>query len=213
MSYINQIVEDGVTYDIAAKNLVNGFTQTTPGVNALDAAAGKSLNDSLSNTIDSLATNLRFGIGSNNDKTSYPRAQLHSSGNITYGNKEMVVRYYADANNSTEAILCDKDGNLLPNYVTKTVLGSCLQYGSTYNNIVKTFEIPRGHNVALLLGMRGSIGFAYMFTYWDAAPFKIFETGTAPTITKTGNSNTIKVSHSNSGAVAMMFITGFVENS
>lgn len=47
MSYINQIVEDGVTYDIAAKNLVNGFTQTTPGVNALDAAAGKSLNDSL----------------------------------------------------------------------------------------------------------------------------------------------------------------------
>ena len=51
MSYINQIVEDGVTYDIAAKNLVNGFTQTTPGVNALDAAAGKSLNDSLSNTL------------------------------------------------------------------------------------------------------------------------------------------------------------------
>lgn len=49
MSYINQIVEDGVTYDIAAKNLVNGFTQTTPGVNALDAAAGKSLNDSLAN--------------------------------------------------------------------------------------------------------------------------------------------------------------------
>lgn len=61
MSYINQIVEDGVTYDIQAKaldntldatilkksNLVNGFTQTTPGVNALDAAAGKSLNDSL----------------------------------------------------------------------------------------------------------------------------------------------------------------------
>ena len=32
-------------------NLVNGFTQTTPGVNALDAAAGKSLNDSLSNTL------------------------------------------------------------------------------------------------------------------------------------------------------------------
>lgn len=59
MSYINQIVEDGVTYDIQAKaldstldatilkksNLVNGFTQTTAGVNALDAAAGKTLND------------------------------------------------------------------------------------------------------------------------------------------------------------------------
>ena len=56
MSYINQIVEDGVTYDIAAKNLVNGFTQTTPGVNALDAAAGKSLNDSLANTDATVAT-------------------------------------------------------------------------------------------------------------------------------------------------------------
>lgn len=63
MPYVNNIKEDGVTYDIQAKaldptldatilrksELVNGFTQTTPGVNALDAAAGKSLNDSLSN--------------------------------------------------------------------------------------------------------------------------------------------------------------------
>lgn len=57
MSYINQIVEDGVTYDIAAKNLVNGFTQTTPGVNALDAAAGKSLNDSLANLSTNVSTN------------------------------------------------------------------------------------------------------------------------------------------------------------
>ena len=57
MSYINQIVEDGVTYDIAAKNLVNGFTQTTPGVNALDAAAGKSLNDSLANLSTDVSTN------------------------------------------------------------------------------------------------------------------------------------------------------------
>ncbi len=36
-------------------NLINGFTQTTPGVNALDAAAGKSLNDAL-------ATNLQTSI-------------------------------------------------------------------------------------------------------------------------------------------------------
>lgn len=56
MSYINQIVEDGVTYDIAAKNLVNGFTQTTPGVNALDAAAGKSLNDAFENSKHDTAT-------------------------------------------------------------------------------------------------------------------------------------------------------------
>ena len=47
MSYINQIVEDGVTYDIGAKNLVDGFTQSTAGVNALDAHAGKTLYDTL----------------------------------------------------------------------------------------------------------------------------------------------------------------------
>lgn len=51
MSYINQIVEDGVTYDIAAKNLVNGFTQTASGVNALDAAAGKTLNETKVGTL------------------------------------------------------------------------------------------------------------------------------------------------------------------
>lgn len=63
MPYVKTISEDGVVSDIMAKaldptldatvlhksELVNGFTQTTPGVNALDAAAGKSLNDSLSN--------------------------------------------------------------------------------------------------------------------------------------------------------------------
>lgn len=63
MSYVKTIKEDGVVSDIMAvaldptldatilhkSELVNGFTQTTAGVNALDAAAGKSLNDSLSN--------------------------------------------------------------------------------------------------------------------------------------------------------------------
>lgn len=66
MSYVKTINEDGVVSDIMAKaldptldatvlkksNLVNGFTQTTPGANALDAAAGKSLNDSLANKAD-----------------------------------------------------------------------------------------------------------------------------------------------------------------
>lgn len=50
MSYINQIKVDNTTYDIGAKNLVNGFTQTTAGANALDAAAGKTLNDTLTTT-------------------------------------------------------------------------------------------------------------------------------------------------------------------
>lgn len=56
MPYVKTINEDGVVSDIMAKALdpdvlVNGFTQTTAGVNALDAAAGKTLNDSLS-TLD-----------------------------------------------------------------------------------------------------------------------------------------------------------------
>lgn len=59
MSYVKTINEDGVVSDIMAKAidpdlLINGFTQTTPGVNALDAAAGKTLNDSLSTLDDAV---------------------------------------------------------------------------------------------------------------------------------------------------------------
>lgn len=71
MSYVKTINEDGVVSDIMAKaldptldatilknsNLVNGFTQTTAGVNALDAAAGKTLNDSLANLSTDVSTN------------------------------------------------------------------------------------------------------------------------------------------------------------
>lgn len=71
MSYVKTIKEDGVVSDIMAKaldptldatllhksELVNGFTQTTAGVNALDAAAGKSLNDSLENLSTDVSTN------------------------------------------------------------------------------------------------------------------------------------------------------------
>ena len=63
MAYVKQVVEDGVTSDIKAvaldstldatllhkSELVDGFTQTTAGVNALDAHAGKTLNDTLKN--------------------------------------------------------------------------------------------------------------------------------------------------------------------
>lgn len=81
MPYVKTINEDGVVSDIMAKaldptldatllhtsNLINGFTQTTAGQNALDAAAGKSLNDSLSNcaTKAELANHFKFyGSGS-----------------------------------------------------------------------------------------------------------------------------------------------------
>lgn len=44
---IAKFLSDIRTNGLFKSNLVNGFTQTTPGVNALDAAAGKSLNDAL----------------------------------------------------------------------------------------------------------------------------------------------------------------------
>lgn len=65
MPYVKTIKEDGVVSGIMAKaidptldatllhksELVNGFTQTTPGVNALDAAAGKTLNETKIGTL------------------------------------------------------------------------------------------------------------------------------------------------------------------
>lgn len=46
---IQKFLSDIRTNGLFKSNLVNGFTQTTAGVNALDAAAGKSLNDALTN--------------------------------------------------------------------------------------------------------------------------------------------------------------------
>lgn len=48
---IQKFLSDIRTNGLFKSNLVNGFTQTTAGVNALDAAAGKSLNDALSNYV------------------------------------------------------------------------------------------------------------------------------------------------------------------
>lgn len=84
MPYVKTINEDGVVSDIMAKaldstldatilkksNLVNGFTQTTPGVNALDAAAGKSLNDSLSDCIRMKYVNVTIPANATNVQAS-----------------------------------------------------------------------------------------------------------------------------------------------
>ena len=128
MSYISQIVVDSTTYDIEAKaldstldatlihvsNLVDGFTQSTAGVNALDAHAGKTLNDDLttvSNDLSSLSTNVSnnyvtntvlnsrlpyyiysFAIGSNSTKT------------ITVANSTTVWILYMMGANSNNGI-------------------------------------------------------------------------------------------------------------
>lgn len=110
MSYINQIVEDGVTYDIGAKNLVNDFTQTTSGVNALDAVAGKTLNDTKA---DLNYPALRYRIGNNDSADGYPRVELRESGNATQG-RHFVVRKYASSSSNTDFKLVDKDGNFCP---------------------------------------------------------------------------------------------------
>ena len=71
MSDIKQIQVDSTTYDIKAvaldsaldatlihkSNLVDGFTQSAAGVNALDAHAGKTLNDGLSSVAGAISTN------------------------------------------------------------------------------------------------------------------------------------------------------------
>lgn len=113
MSYINQIVADGVTYDIGAKNLVNDFTQTTAGVDALDAAAGKTLNDSLADKADLNYPALRYRIGNNDSADGYPRVELRESGDATNG-RHFVIRKYASSSSNTDFSLVDKDGNFCP---------------------------------------------------------------------------------------------------
>lgn len=51
---IQKFLSDIRTNGLFKTNLVNGFTQTTAGVNALDAAAGKTLNDALANVITNM---------------------------------------------------------------------------------------------------------------------------------------------------------------
>lgn len=52
---IAKFLSDIRTNGLFKSNLVNGFTQTTANVNALDAAAGKTLNDSISSLNDAFA--------------------------------------------------------------------------------------------------------------------------------------------------------------
>lgn len=95
MSYINQIKVDNTTYDVQAKaldstldatlihksNLVDGFTQSAAGVNALDAAAGKTLNDTLKNfktnsnlttTIDTMLDNGFYAMNGSSAIGTFP---------------------------------------------------------------------------------------------------------------------------------------------
>ena len=139
MSYINQIVEDGVTYDIAAKNLVNGFTQTTAGVNALDAAAGKSLNDSLANTDASIA-NLKNGTDNftviTMDPGSYTLSGDTSKSAMYTGQAGNVMTFSAAVGSNaliqSQVYITDKYGAMSSRYRTRTSESSAWDSWSSY---------------------------------------------------------------------------------
>lgn len=128
MSYVKTINEDGVVSDIMAKaldptldatvlkksNLVNGFTQDTAGVNALDAAAGKTLNDTKA---DKLSPVLQFRLGSAQTADDYPHAAIEEGGGST--SRVVAVRAYTDASTYTGDTLVGANGTFLPAY-TKT---------------------------------------------------------------------------------------------
>lgn len=126
MTYVKKINEDGVVSDIMAvaldpdldetlvhkSELVNGFTQTDAGENALDAAAGKTLND---NKANKSAPTLYFknGTQDGDPQTSYPHVELRSIGNASNGRGVALVRYTSESS-STNSVLMDKDGVFLP---------------------------------------------------------------------------------------------------
>lgn len=87
---IQKFLSDIRTNGLFKSNLVNGFTQTTAGVNALDAAAGKSLNDALSNNLQIPITKISFPSG------------VSQTVNVPTGSRHLVV--FADGFSSGEWI-------------------------------------------------------------------------------------------------------------
>lgn len=137
MPYVNNIKEDGVTYDIQAKaldptldatilrksELVNGFTQTTPGVNALDAAAGKTLNDSLAN--NARMVTLSSGQSATVTFSTYQTVALIFT---THNNSNYEMFMYANgyiAKNATDTGLT---ATLSSDYKTVTLNNASGQY-------------------------------------------------------------------------------------
>ena len=152
MHYVKTINEDGVVSDIMAKaldptldaavlkrtNLQNDFTQTEAGVNALDAAAGKTLNDSLANTNASI-TNLKNGM----DAFSGVSLDIPGSSNdvsVQISNNGFVNMYGATGGNAenmqVHTYLQDRYGAISSRYRTRTsesdAWGDWSPYGYMY---------------------------------------------------------------------------------
>lgn len=165
MPYVKTINEDGVVSDIMAKaldpeldaavlkrtNLVNGFTQDTAGINALDAKAGKTLNDSVSNcatkaelaNTDASIANLKNGtekfshismtpISTPSIDSSIANMFASSAGNIT----AYSAAYGKNALIQSQVYITDKYGSLSSRYRTRASesdeWGSWSSYGYFY---------------------------------------------------------------------------------
>lgn len=163
MSYVKTINEDGAVSDIMAKaldpaTLVNGFTQTTAGEKALDAAAGKTLNDSLS-TLDGAVVkkaDLVNGFTQSTagakaldavaGKTLYDRLDgfcvfgfnIPASGSVTLnvGNSaRFMIVGTAPNTNAMLALLCATNGTGSATTVQELHLGSYITYVTGQNTL------------------------------------------------------------------------------
>lgn len=175
MAYISQIVVDGVAYDVQAKaldstldatilkktNLVNGFTQTTAGVNALDAAAGKTLNDTKATKS---APTLYFKIGTQDGdpQSSYPHVEFRSTGNSSNG-RSLSLSYYTASDTSTTNYLIDKNGVFLPSIQNR------------FNGLSTfAFDVNGGANKALTVDNEARFAILFSGRYASHQGFVVF---------------------------------------
>lgn len=172
MSYVKTINEDGVVSDIMAKaleatldatilhksELENDFNQTTAGLKALDAAAGKTLSDAI-NTLDGAVVkkaNLVNGFtqttaGQNAldavaGKTLYDRLDgfctlgfnIPADGSITLNvnnSARFMIVGTAPNTNAMLALLCAANGTGSATTVQELHLGSYITYASGQNTL------------------------------------------------------------------------------
>lgn len=119
---IKKFLSDIRTNGLFKSNLVNGFTQTTPGVNALDAAAGRSLNESLSN-LTPLGT-VYSGVAQNGRTISMSGNNCRGIifGCSTVENRTFITFIYSAATGAWNHVDIQKGSNITISGDTTTTL-------------------------------------------------------------------------------------------
>lgn len=223
MSNIREIQVDNTTYDIAAKNLVDGFTQSTAGVNALDAKAGKTLNDNKAAKVTPI---LYYKIGTNDNDPSgtaqegaNPHVELRNGGNATNGRGFAAV--YTDASgNNTQNMIIDKNGVFLPavfnRYAGFTTMSFTVSGSSTktltVENEARFIIIALGRYVshqALVLGGANGSGDVAITVVQSATQLTFTEGKASATPPAPGaNKLTIQNSHGSLTATCLCIMLG-----